>query len=139
MLLVMKGLLWWFIELDRVREQFARARTVATLTVAGLFIIPSFWVGGSLYQVNKHLDTSAVSWHLSEVVDKWVSSGKTKSYVVELAAWDGVRDEPVQLTLRREQFEGLEIGACVEVGVRSGALEMAWVAELRSCGTLLEP
>lgn len=40
--------------------------------------------------------------------------------------------------MSRKQFEQLKVGMYVEVGVRKGALEIPWVAEIRIAGDKTE-
>lgn len=128
---VAKGLLWLFIDLDRIRTLHARGWFASTITALSLMLLPAFWVGGSIYQVNQHLDSSSVTWHSTEVIDKKVSKGKTASYSIRVAPWTPSLDEPPELTMRRKQFKQIEVGMPIEIGVRQGALEIPWVAEIK--------
>jgi hypothetical protein len=130
-LVLAKGLLWCFIDRDRLTVLLARGKVITAITVIAMFAIPGFWVGGSLYQANKLLDKSPTAWHATEIVEKKVSSGKTTSYTVELASWDPAQEDAVGYTLRRAEFEGFEEGMPVEVGVREGAIGIAWASDLR--------
>jgi hypothetical protein len=111
---VAKGLLWLAIDFDRPR--------------ICLMIVPSFWVAGSIYQLNKHLDNSGVTWNATEVVDKRVSRGKTVTYYVEVAPWASAQGKPPELVVSRQRFERLQVGMSVGIGVRRGALAIPWVA-----------
>jgi hypothetical protein len=126
-----KGLLWCFIDRDRLQVLAARGKAITVITVVAMFAVPAFWVGGSLYQLNKLLDGSATSWHATEIVDKRVSSGKITRYTVELAPWDPEREAPVEYALRRAEFDGLEVGMRVRVGVREGAIGIRRASELQ--------
>ncbi|MDH3670406.1 MAG: hypothetical protein OES46_04505 [Gammaproteobacteria bacterium] len=128
---VAKGLLWLFIDLDRIRTLHARGWFALTITAMSLMLLPAFWVGGSIYQVNQHLDSSRVTWHSTEVIDKKVSKGKTISYSIKVAPWTPSLDEPPELAVRRKQFKQIEVGMPIEIGVREGALEIPWVAEIK--------
>lgn len=128
---VAKGLLWLFIDLDRIRTLHARGWFASTITAMSLMLLPAFWVGGSIYQVNQHLDRSRVTWHSTEVIDKKVSKGKTLSYSIKVAPWTPSLDEPPKLAVRRKQFKQIEVGMPIEIGVRQGALEIPWVAEIK--------
>jgi hypothetical protein len=130
LVLLVKGFVWWVIDPGRFAELRKRGAVVLMLSVVGLFLLPGFWVGGSVYQINKLFDSSPTSWHATEVVDKTVSSGRTTSYKVAVAAWDEDIEDPLEITLRRDEFAALEIGQAVEVGAREGALGIAWVAAL---------
>lgn len=72
-----KGLLWLYIDFDRLRMLRTRSRFASTVTAASLVLLPAFWVGGSLYQVNQHFDNSSLSWNATEVLNTRRSSGKT--------------------------------------------------------------
>jgi hypothetical protein len=43
----------------------------------------------------------------------------------------GRRGEPVELDVSKNEYDAVEIGGPVEIGVRHGALEIPWVAEMR--------
>jgi hypothetical protein len=126
-----KGLLWLYIDLDRLRMLHARSRFAPAVTAVSLMLLPAFWVGGSLYQVNQHFDNSSVSWNATEVLSTRRSSGKTVTYYAKVKPWSPSLDEPPELVMSRQQFEQLKVGMHVEVGVREGALALPWVAEIR--------
>jgi hypothetical protein len=128
--LIIKGFIWYAIDPQRIATLRRRGATVFAISLVGIYLLPAFWVGGSVYQLNKLLDSSAIVWHETEIVDKKVSSGRTTSYSVAVAAWaDGIED-PVEISLRRAEFDRLESGQRVTVGIREGAFGIAWVAEL---------
>jgi hypothetical protein len=138
-LILAKGLFWCFIDRDRLKLLLSRGRAITAITVAALFAVPGFWVGGSLYQANKLLDTSPTSWHATQIIEKSVSSGKITTYTVELAPWDPAQKDAVEYTLRRAEFEGLEEGMKVRVGVREGAIGIPWASELSPAIEQLSP
>lgn len=126
-----KGLLWCFIDRDRLLLLRSRGVAITAITVLAMFVVPGFWVGGSLYQTNKLLDRSETEWHATEILEKRVSSGRTTSYTVRLAPWHTERQDAIEYTLRRAEFDDFEAGMAVEVGVREGAIGIAWAADLR--------
>lgn len=130
-----KGLLWLYIDLDRLRMLDARSRFASTVTAASLMLLPVFWVGGSLYQVNQHFDNSSVSWNATEILDTRRSSGKTVTYYAKVKPWNRSLAEPPELVVSRKQFEQIKVGMHVEVGVRKGALDIPWVAQIRINGS----
>jgi len=124
--------IWGLIEIDRLRELYARGRVLAVVTVASVLCLSAVWVGGAVYEVNKNFDTSKAVWSTTEVVDK--RRGKKKSsanYYVEVAPWDGSVGKPVKLEVSKKEYDAVEIGGPVEIGVRRGALEIPWVAKIR--------
>lgn len=125
-----KGLFLCFIDRDRLKVLLRRGRGITALTVVAMFAMPAFWVGGSLYQTNKLLDTSPTTWHATQIVNKRITSGKTTSYTVELAPWDPAQKGVVEYTLRRAEFERFEEGTPVRVGVRQGAVGIPWASDL---------
>jgi len=125
---VAKGLLWLAIDFDRPRMLESRGWFLSTITALCLMIVPSFWVAGSIYQLNKHLDNSGVTWNATEVVDKRVSRGKTVTYYVEVAPWASAQGKLPELVVSRQRFERLQVGMSVGIGVRRGALAIPWVA-----------
>jgi hypothetical protein len=95
--------------------------------------LSAVWAGSAVYEVNKNFDTSKTVWSTTQVVDK--RRGKKKSsanYYVEVAPWDGSRGKAVELDVSKKEYDAVEIGAPVKIGVRRGALEIPWVAEVRS-------
>jgi len=127
---MVNGLIWCFIDARRLATLWASGRTAGVTTALAYFALSGFWSGGFLYQVNKHLDASPTEWHATEIVRTIASSGKINLYSVELAPWDSSHDEPVEYTLRRDEFDEFEEGMPVVVGVRAGALNMAWASAL---------
>ena len=124
--------IWGLIEIDRLRELYARGRVLVAITVASLLSLSLVWVGGAVYEVNKNFDTSKTVWSTTEVVDK--RRGKKKSsvtYYVEVAPWDGAGGEAVELDVSKKEYDAVQIGGPVKIGVRRGALEIPWVVEIR--------
>jgi len=124
--------IWGLIEIDRLRELYARGRVLVAITIASLLCLSVVWVGGAVYEVNKNFDTSKAVWSTTEVVDK--RKGKKKSsgtYYVEVAPWDGSVGKAVELEVSKKEYNAVEIGGPVEIGVRRGALEIPWVAKIR--------
>lgn len=125
------GMLWLVIDLEGVRKAFERSGWVAILSVLGFFLLSAAWAGGAVYQVNKQFDQSPVTWHTTSVVRKKVAKGKTTSYRIEVAPWDESMSEPLEITLRRKEFQALFEGQKVEIGIGRGALEVPWVSAVR--------
>ncbi len=126
-----KGLLWSLLESKHLREVHAQGWLGSTLTVIGFLVIPAFWVGGGVYEINKHLDRSEVKWNATEVVGKRMSRGKAARYYLKVAPWQPTQHEPPELTISLAQFKTIEPGAFVEIGVREGALAIPWVTQIR--------
>ena len=125
------GLLWCLIDIQRLSVLRQRGQMAAVLTVVAFFMIPAAWVGGSLYQINKLGDVSRPVWHATTIVDKTKTSGKGISYSVDLAPWSDVQDEPVRVAVRRREFDLFHTGMPVKVAVRDGALNTPWVADVQ--------
>lgn len=128
--MAIKGLVWCMIDRGRLSANGENGAFTRLLTVAGLVVLPAFWVGGALYQVNKHLDESKTQWHRTSIVEMEIASGKGVSYFVEVAPWDDSLAGPIEITLRRAEFLALEPGMDVLVGARDGALGIPWVAAI---------
>jgi hypothetical protein len=129
---VVNAAIWALIDLDRLREHYARGRALAAITVASLLLFSAFWVGGAIYQANKNFDTSEAIWSRTEVVDKRLERHKsTVEYYIEVAPWDGSGGEAVELNVSKDEYGSVAVGATIEIGVRRGALEIPWVAEIR--------
>jgi hypothetical protein len=124
--------IWGLIEIDRLRELYSRGRVLVAITVASLLCLSLVWVGGAVYEVNKNFDTSKTVWSTTEVVDKRRQKKKSSvTYYVEVAAWDGSGGEAVELDVSKREYDAVEIGGPVKIGVRRGALEIPWVVEIR--------
>ena len=130
--LIIKGFVWYSIDPHRIQTLRQRGSFVLVLSLAGICLLPAFWVGGSIYQLNKLLDPSPIEWHATEIIDKELSSGRTTSYSVIVAAWSNRIEGPVEVTVRRAEFEQFESGEPVSIGIREGAFGIAWVAALNS-------
>jgi hypothetical protein len=121
--------LWLHTERERVRPV---ARSYAIVVAAlSLLLMSGAWAAGAVYFVNKHADHSAPSWAQTRVTALRVK-GKQKAatWLATVAPWGALR-EPVELEVPRATYERLRAGAAVEVGVRRGALGVAWVEEVR--------
>lgn len=124
------ALLWLHLEWQRILAQ--RRWMFITLHVGAIVFLSGFWGGGSIYQINKNLDVSEPVWGTTRVTAMRKSKEKTgPAYHVKVAPWNASVAEPVELTVSGETYALLEIGATVEIGVRSGALDIPWVAEVR--------
>lgn len=128
---LVNGLLWCFIDKKRLSILRQRGRAIMLMTVVAFFVIPAAWVGGSLYQFNKLADVSEPVWYETFVVGKTKTSGKGTSYSIDLAPWSKDMDEPVTVTLRRQEYDLLRSGMPVTVAVRDGALNIPWVADVQ--------
>lgn len=127
---LIKGFIWVTIDRDRLNTMKQRGPGLAFLTGVGLFVMPTFWVGGGLYLVNKHFDRSAAEWHATEVVAKQTGSSSLPTFEIDVAAWDDSLAEPVTIKVRRSRYGAFEAGMPVQVAVRDGALGLPWVAAL---------
>ena len=126
---VLKSLLWYFIDAERLR---ARGGVVLrAVTMVSIVLLSSFWTGGSLYMVNRHLDTSEATWHQTSVIGTRKRTGRRTEYLVKLAPWHPDQDGPFELSISKWTYESLYEGVAVDVAVREGALGAAWVASLR--------
>ena len=124
--------IWGLIELERLRELYARGRLPAVVTVASLLCVSAIWAAGAVYEVNKDFDISKAVWSTTEVVDKRKGTKKSSGiYYVDVAPWDDSVGEAVGLEGSKKEYASVEIGAPVEIGVRRGALEIPWVARIR--------
>ena len=121
--------LWLHVEWERIRAQ--RRWPLIALHVASIVFLAGFWAGGSLYQLNKNADVSEPAWDSTKVTAMRTSREKTgTSYHVTVAPWSASA-EPVELDVSGATYDSLGVGASVEISVRSGALEIPWVDELR--------
>jgi hypothetical protein len=125
--LLLKALIWLIIDRKRIRVLHQKSRAVSAITVAAFFLLPSFWVGGSLYQINKHLDKSPVIWNATTVLNKRISKSRTVSYVIKLKPWHKEIEGPLKVTVSKEEFRKLVVGEPAKIGVRRGALSIPWV------------
>ena len=95
-------------------------------------VVPMLWVSGSLYQVNKHLDDSAITWHATELLMTHIDPDEWTTYHLGVSPWDESLSELVWIEVRRTQFEAFETGMQVRVGVRDGALMIPWVVAVEA-------
>lgn len=129
---IAKGLIWVWIDADRIRTLRAHGLFVSGMSVVGLIIMPMFWVGGGLYQVNKHFDTSAAVWKTTSVVAKKISRGsRSVSYYIRVTPWNKDSNEPVKLSLSLRQYKRARPGMQADIAIREGALDIPWVSAIR--------
>ncbi len=134
---VVNGLLWIVMESRGIRDLYQRGWLLAAITVASFFLLSAGWAGGAIYQINKNFDESEPTWSPTTVVGKRTESLRTgTSYYLKVEPWDAPGGEPLELSVSKAQYGALDIGAQVEVGVRGGALEIPWVADVRRLGKL---
>ena len=126
-----KGLLWCYIDAERLRTLRRRGAAVFAITLVAVFAMPAFWAGGTLYFANRLLDTLPVTWHAATVVDLEKSTRRVTRYELLLAPRDPAVRGPFEVAVTRTDFEALRAGDTVEVGVRPGAVAIPWVAGLR--------
>jgi len=122
--------LWLTLEWEHI---LAQGRTLHILIhVLMIFFLSGFWAGGSIYQINKHADVSEPVWGSTQVIRLRETRQRTgTNYHAEVAPWSASPAEPVELDVSRETYGSLRVGATVDIGVRSGALEIPWVDEVR--------
>lgn len=122
--------LWLSLEWEHI---LAQRRTLYILIhVLMIFFLSGFWAGGSIYQINKHADVSAPVWGTTRVIRLRESKQRTgTAYHAEVAPWSASPAAPVELDVSRDTYVTLRIGATVDISVRSGALEIPWVDEVR--------
>lgn len=89
---------------------------------------PSFWVGGSLYQIDKLLDKSPMIWHATTALNKRISKSKTVNFVIKLEPWHKGVEGPLKVTVSQEEFRRLVVGESAKIGVRRGALSIQRVS-----------
>ena len=128
---VAKGLLWCLIDAPRLSRMRERGRGVLILTIAGMFAIPAAWVGGGLYFVNKHLDTSQAVWHVTRVIERKTASGKITTYELIVAPWSEDIREPLAIDVRRADYEAYAEGSAVRIAVRDGGIGVRRVSDLQ--------
>jgi hypothetical protein len=125
------GALWLALDWKRLRA--VRPALVGILQGAMFFVLSGFWAVGSLYQVNLHADLSARACDPTRALATRQSSGRKSvvRYYVTVATWSGRPEGAGELEVSRDTFEALQPGAAVEVCMRSGALGIPWVDEVR--------
>jgi len=127
---VVNALIWLFIDAERLRTLRKRGMFALAMTVFAFILLPATWLGGGLYFANKHLDTSTPEWHLTRVVGKKKKSGKVTTYYVTVAGWSGAPSSPVEVQVRRADYDDFEAGQAARIGVRRGGLHVIWVSDL---------
>lgn len=122
-----------YIELKPLRALLAKQWLHAVLAVCSYVFLASFWVGGSVYQINQQLDRSLVRWNLTVVVGKRSESQKTgTAYYLKVAPWDGLSREDIALQVPRSDYDTFAKGMPILIGVHEGALQMPWVETVRA-------
>lgn len=122
-----------YIELKPLRALLAKQWLHAVLAVCSYVFLASFWVGGSVYQINQQLDRGLLRWSLTVVVGKRSESQKTgTAYYLKVAPWDGLSQEEISLQVPRSDYETFSRGMPILVGVHEGALQMPWVKTVRA-------
>jgi hypothetical protein len=130
--IMIKTLIWVVIDLDRIRILYEKARLAALITVIAFLFLPSFWIGGSIYQVNKHLDQSPLIWNNTTVISKRISRSRTINYVIRFEPWSQKIKNPLQINVSQKEYQELVVGKPAKIGVRRGALKIPWVAGVKS-------
>lgn len=116
---------WLYLEWERIRAQ--PRKVMVALHVLSLVFLSGFWAGGAVYQLNKNSDVSEPAWHATHVLRLRETRDRTGSVYHAEVSLNG----PVELQVSRATFDTLHAGAAVEISVRGGALEIAWVDEVR--------
>jgi hypothetical protein len=132
---LIKGAVWCLLDREQLRAITGHGGGARALSLLGTFFIPLIWVCGGVYQVNRHFDTSPVTWYATEVVYKQDSTNDLISFVIQsftiqVAPWDETRTEPFTYELSLTDLDAVEIGTQARIGVRSGALSIPWVATI---------
>jgi hypothetical protein len=96
----------------------------SSLVVAALM---SCYCYGVLVQTDTLLDGAMPAISRTQVMSERVSSGKTRTYELELAPW-GPRKERAEVTVDRELYERTTVGDEVCVFLWPGALGIRWFA-----------
>jgi hypothetical protein len=130
---LIKGVFWCLLDRAQLRANAAHSAGARALSLLGTFFIPLIWITGCVYQVNRHFDTSPVTWHMTEVVYKQdptddLVTTVLQSFVIQVAPWDDTRAESFTYSLSLAKLDAVEIGTPVQIGVRNGALTIPWVA-----------
>ncbi|HEU0188093.1 MAG TPA: hypothetical protein VFR06_09400, partial [Gallionellaceae bacterium] len=124
-----------YIELKPLRALLSKQWLHAVLAICSYVFLASFWVGGSVYQVNQQLDRSLVRWGLTVVVSKRTESQKTgTAYYLKVAPWEGLARDNIELTVTAENYAAFNAGMPILVGVHDGALQIPWVGAVQAPG-----
>ncbi len=129
--LLVQGLVWILIDLESIRELRRKGFFVLGITLVSYFLLPSLWVGGSIYQINRISDSSPVSWHPTTVLEKQTTRGKTVRHLVKVKAWAKGMEDPLEISVSRGEYARVAVAEEAEVGVRQGALGIPWVTGVR--------
>lgn len=80
---------------------------------------------GSIVTLNCMYDESVPQTFQSKVLDKRISSGKTTTYYLELAAW-GVQTKNDDVSVSEELYERIEVDDNVNIYLKKGLIEIPW-------------
>ena len=100
----------------------------AALFYFSVLFLTIFFFGfgyGSIVTLNCMYDESVPQTFQSKVLGKRISSGKTTTYYLELAAW-GVQTENDDVSVSEELYERIEIDDNVNVYLKKGLIEIPW-------------
>jgi len=94
-------------------------------TLLGIGLITAAYAFGAIGEADALLDRSPVKVLRSQVLDKHITYGKTKSYHLKLAAW-GPMSEGGDVSVSQAVYDRLEPRSTACIVLRSGALGMPW-------------
>src|SRR5262249_4860759 len=94
-------------------------------TLLGIGLVAAVYAFGAIGEADALFDRSPVMVLRSQVLDKHISYGKTKTYHLKLAAW-GPMSEGGDVSVTQAVYDRLEAGSTACIVLRSGALGMPW-------------
>ncbi|TDP03224.1 hypothetical protein [Flavobacterium sp. 245] len=91
----------------------------------GILLISFCYAYGAFITVNCIYDKSEPEVFNAVILDKTISSGKNKSYYLELTPW-GPRKENERATVSKDFYNSHQVNEEVEVYLMKGRFEVAW-------------
>jgi len=90
-----------------------------------LFLLSLAYGYGVNMQVNALFDTSEAEVFRTQVTDKYISSGRSRSYYLKLAPW-GPMTKGDRVQVSHSMYDAEQVGQDVCIGLRQGALRIPW-------------
>jgi hypothetical protein len=128
---IILGLVVGLVLLSLIAWLDPKARTSRALLGGVLFALAYGW--SAVIIVDRLADSAPAKSFQTEVLEKWTSSGRSRSWNIKLAAW-GPLTTDTTMSIASDAYDRLAIGQTVCVGLHPGALGVRWYALTRCRG-----
>ncbi|RKD85035.1 hypothetical protein [Mangrovibacterium diazotrophicum] len=107
------------------QKEFTFKKKVDYLTVSILALILFAYSFGAVIHINCYYDHSEAEHYTAKILDKRISSGKSRSYYLKLSTW-GRQNEIDDVSVSKALYNRAEVGAEVNIYFRNGILDIPW-------------